>query len=106
MVKAHSSSFQVYSGSWGDMEGIIKCHMEEVHHYDLAAELEPRREAASFNRPTKGTSVEKFREMVLSQLRVRGSASCKVKHFNIHRNPLTKNDIISSRTISYQVFLW
>lgn len=64
-------AFQVYSGSWGDLEGIIKCHMEDVPHYDLEAELEPRRESAAFNRPTKGTSVEKFREMVLSYLKVR-----------------------------------
>ncbi|XP_026856495.2 divergent protein kinase domain 1A [Electrophorus electricus] len=64
-------SNQVYSGNWGDMEGIIKCHMEDVPHYDPEAELEPRREAASFNRPTKGTSVEKFREMVLSHLKAK-----------------------------------
>lgn len=64
-------TFQVYSGSWGDLEGIIKCHMEDVPHYDLEGELEPRRESAAFNRPTRGTSVEKFREMVLSHLKVR-----------------------------------
>uniref|UniRef100_A0A673JFF4 Divergent protein kinase domain 1Ab n=1 Tax=Sinocyclocheilus rhinocerous TaxID=307959 RepID=A0A673JFF4_9TELE len=52
-------SNQVYSGSWGDMEGIIKCQMEEDPHYDLGIELEPRKESASFNRPTKGTSMEK-----------------------------------------------
>lgn len=53
------------------MEGIIKCHMEDVPHYDLEGELEPRRESVAFNRPTRGTSVEKFREMVLSHLKVR-----------------------------------
>ncbi|XP_051568376.1 divergent protein kinase domain 1A-like [Myxocyprinus asiaticus] len=62
---------QVYSGSWGDMEGIIKCHMQEVPHYDLGVELEPRKESAFFNRPTKGTSVEKFKEMVFSHLKVK-----------------------------------
>lgn len=60
----------MYSGSWGDMEGIIKCQIEEVPHYDLGVELEPRKESASFNRPTKGTSMEKFKEMVFSHLKV------------------------------------
>uniref|UniRef100_A0A672M0I1 Divergent protein kinase domain 1A n=1 Tax=Sinocyclocheilus grahami TaxID=75366 RepID=A0A672M0I1_SINGR len=64
-------SNQVYSGSWGDMEGIIKCQMEEDPHYDLGAELEPRKESASFNRPTKGTSMEKFKEMVFSHLKAK-----------------------------------
>ncbi|XP_051996994.1 divergent protein kinase domain 1A-like isoform X3 [Xyrauchen texanus] len=64
-------SNQVYSGSWGDMEGIIKCHMQEVPHYDLGVELEPRKESAFFNRPTKGTSVEMFKEMVFSHLKVK-----------------------------------
>lgn len=45
--------------------------MEDVPHYDVEGELEPRRESAAFNRPTKGTSVEKFREMVLNHLKVR-----------------------------------
>ncbi|XP_041967788.1 divergent protein kinase domain 1A-like [Alosa alosa] len=62
---------QVYSGSWGDLEGIIKCQMEEVPHYDLVAEMEPRKETASFDKPTKGTSVEKFKEMVLGHLKTK-----------------------------------
>lgn len=33
--------------------------------------MEPRREAAAFNKPTKGTSVEKFREMIINHLKVR-----------------------------------
>lgn len=44
--------------------------MEETPHYDLGNEMEPRKEAASFNKPTKGTSVEKFREMILNHLKV------------------------------------
>ncbi|KAI3368352.1 hypothetical protein L3Q82_008058 [Scortum barcoo] len=60
---------QVYSGSWGDLEGVIKCQMEEAPHYDLGSEMEPRKEAAAFNKPTKGTSVEKFREMILAHLK-------------------------------------
>lgn len=44
--------------------------MEEAPHYDLGSEMEPRKEAAAFNKPTKGTSVEKFREMILNHLKV------------------------------------
>ncbi|XP_026069524.1 protein FAM69A-like isoform X2 [Carassius auratus] len=64
-------SNQVYYGIWGDMEGIIKCQMEEDPHYDLGKELEPPKESASFNRPTKGTSMEKFKEMVFSHLKAK-----------------------------------
>jgi hypothetical protein len=45
--------------------------MEEIPHYNLGAEMEHRKEASPFNKPTKGTSVEKFKEMVLSHLKVR-----------------------------------
>ncbi|XP_047443740.1 divergent protein kinase domain 1A-like isoform X2 [Mugil cephalus] len=63
---------QVYSGSWGDLEGVIKCQMEEVRRYDLGGEMEPKKEAsAAFSKPTKGTSVEKFREMIHNHLKVR-----------------------------------
>ncbi|KAM8875854.1 divergent protein kinase domain 1A [Spinachia spinachia] len=62
---------QVYSGSWGDLEGVIKCQMEEVPHYEWGNEMEPRKEAAAFKQPTKGTSVEKFREMILNQVKAK-----------------------------------
>ncbi|KAM6962925.1 divergent protein kinase domain 1A [Aplochiton taeniatus] len=65
------SNNQVYSGTWGDLDGIVKCQMEEAPHYDLAAELEPRKEATAFDKPTRGTSVEKFKEMVLSHLKAK-----------------------------------
>lgn len=72
---------QVYSGSWGDLEGVIKCQMEDAPRQDLGGEMEPRREvgdvlaagappAAAFDTPTKGTSVQKFREMILNHLKV------------------------------------
>lgn len=44
--------------------------MEEAPRYDLGGE--PRKEtSAAFNKPTKGTSVEKFREMITDHLKVR-----------------------------------
>ncbi|KAM9386027.1 divergent protein kinase domain 1A isoform 1-T1 [Pholidichthys leucotaenia] len=60
---------QVYSGSWGDLEGVIKCQMEEAPHYDLGGK--PRKEAAAFDKPTKGTSVKNFREMILDHLKAK-----------------------------------
>uniref|UniRef100_A0A672J554 Divergent protein kinase domain 1Aa n=1 Tax=Salarias fasciatus TaxID=181472 RepID=A0A672J554_SALFA len=41
----------------------------EVAHYELGEEPEPRREAPVFDKPTRGTSVEKFREMVFNHLK-------------------------------------
>lgn len=45
--------------------------MEATPRNDLGNEMEPRKEAVSFSKPTKGTSVEKFREMILNHLKVR-----------------------------------
>uniref|UniRef100_A0A8C6L8A2 Divergent protein kinase domain 1A n=1 Tax=Nothobranchius furzeri TaxID=105023 RepID=A0A8C6L8A2_NOTFU len=61
----------VYSGHWGDLQGVVKCQMEEAPHYDLGGEMEPRKEASAFNKPTKGTSVEKFREMIVGHLKAK-----------------------------------
>lgn len=66
-----SCSLQVYSGNWGDLQGVIKCQMEEAPHFELGGKMEARKEAAAFNKPTKGTSVEKFREMIINHLKVR-----------------------------------
>ncbi|XP_061093603.1 divergent protein kinase domain 1A-like [Conger conger] len=62
---------QVYISVWGDLEGVVKCQMEEILHYDLRAEMEPRKEVMLFDKPTRGTSMEKFKEMVLSHLKVK-----------------------------------
>ncbi|XP_046905767.1 divergent protein kinase domain 1A-like [Hypomesus transpacificus] len=62
---------QVYSSIWGDLDGVVKCQVEEVPHYDLGTEIEPRKETAPFDKPTKGTSVEKFKEMVLIHLKAK-----------------------------------
>lgn len=40
----------------------------------MGSEMEPKKEAAAFNKPTKGTSVEMFREMILNHLKVKKSA--------------------------------
>ncbi|KAK9404063.1 Family with sequence similarity 69 member A [Crotalus adamanteus] len=38
--------------------------MEEIAHIDLRTELEPRKETILFDKPTRGTTVQKFKEMV------------------------------------------
>lgn len=50
---------------------MVRCRLGEVTHYELGEEPEPRREAPVFDKPTRGTSVEKFREMVLNHLKVK-----------------------------------
>ncbi|XP_026885650.2 divergent protein kinase domain 1A [Electrophorus electricus] len=62
---------QVYTGSWGDVDGVIKCQLGDVVHYELGEELEPRKETVLFDKPTRGTSVEKFKEMVSSHLKAK-----------------------------------
>lgn len=66
----------MYTGSWGDHDGIIHCKLGEIVHYDLGEEPEPRREAPVFDKPTRGTSVEKFREMVFNHLKVKYELRC------------------------------
>uniref|UniRef100_A0A1A8N7S8 Family with sequence similarity 69, member A n=1 Tax=Nothobranchius pienaari TaxID=704102 RepID=A0A1A8N7S8_9TELE len=60
---------QVYTGSWGDHSGLIRCNLGEVVHYELGEEPEPHRQAFAFDKPTRGTSVEKFKEMVFNHLK-------------------------------------
>ncbi|TST47736.1 Protein FAM69A [Bagarius yarrelli] len=61
----------VYTASWGDVDTVIKCQLGDVLHYELGEELEPKREPTLFDKPTRGTSVEKFKEMVYSHLKAK-----------------------------------
>ncbi|XP_069497914.1 divergent protein kinase domain 1A isoform X3 [Ambystoma mexicanum] len=54
----------MYLGFWGNQQGVIKCQMEEVLHLDFGSEVEPRKEMVLFEKPTRGTTVQKFKEMV------------------------------------------
>ncbi|XP_065132050.1 divergent protein kinase domain 1A isoform X1 [Paramisgurnus dabryanus] len=65
------SNNQVYTGSWGDKDGVIKCQLGDVLHYELGEELEQKKEIALYEKPTRGTSVEKFKEMVASHLKAK-----------------------------------
>lgn len=66
-----SPNNQVYTGGWGDLDGVVRCRLGELLHYKLGEELEPRREMPVFDKPTRGTSVEKFREMVFNYLKAK-----------------------------------
>lgn len=65
---------QVYSGLWKEKVVIIKCGIEEALKADGNPESVPRRDVVLFDKPTRGTSMDEFREMLLSFLKV--SAFC------------------------------
>ena len=44
--------------------------MEQALHLDFGTELEPRKEIVLFDKPTRGTTVQKFKEMVYSLFKV------------------------------------
>ena len=88
---------EVYTGGWGELDGVIRCQLGEVVPYELGEELEPRREAPVFDTPTRGTSVEKFREMVFNHLKVR-------ELFITRRMLLNTSDSNHSYTIILGIF--
>ncbi|KAK7888662.1 hypothetical protein WMY93_024222 [Mugilogobius chulae] len=49
---------QVYSGSWADLDAVIKCQLDDER-------------TAAFHTPPKGTSVETFREMIYNHLKAK-----------------------------------
>ncbi|XP_072841193.2 divergent protein kinase domain 1B isoform X3 [Pogona vitticeps] len=64
-----SPTQQVYSGLWKEKEVIIKCGIEEALKADGSPETAPRRDVVLFNKPTRGTSMDEFREMLLDFLK-------------------------------------
>ncbi|XP_054690318.1 divergent protein kinase domain 1A isoform X3 [Grus americana] len=61
---------QMYLGIWGNLQGVIKCQMEEAAQLDFGTNPEPRKEIVLFDKPTRGTTVEKFKEMVYGLFKV------------------------------------
>uniref|UniRef100_A0A672I4H5 Divergent protein kinase domain 1A-like n=1 Tax=Salarias fasciatus TaxID=181472 RepID=A0A672I4H5_SALFA len=73
LCRGHDCKDSITRSTWEMLilhPGVIKCQMEEAPRYDMGGELEPRKETA-FNKPAKGTSVEKFREMILNHLKAK-----------------------------------
>ena len=66
---------KMYLGVWDNLPGVVKCQMEQALHLDFGTELEPRKEIVLFDKPTRGTTVQKFKEMVYSLFKVRVSST-------------------------------
>ncbi|NWX89109.1 FA69B protein, partial [Nothoprocta pentlandii] len=64
-----SAAQQVYSGLWKDKEVVIKCGIGEALRAGGSPEAAPRRDLVLFDKPTRGTSMDEFREMLLSFLK-------------------------------------
>ncbi|XP_061460497.1 divergent protein kinase domain 1B [Rhineura floridana] len=64
-----SPTQQVYSGLWKEKEVIIKCGIEEALKADGNPDSAPRRDVVLFSKPTRGTSMDEFREMLLNFLK-------------------------------------
>ncbi|XP_032993742.1 divergent protein kinase domain 1B [Lacerta agilis] len=64
-----SPTQQVYSGLWKEKEVIIKCGIEEALKADGHPDSAPRRDVVLFSKPTRGTSMDEFKEMLLNFLK-------------------------------------
>ncbi|CDQ57542.1 unnamed protein product [Oncorhynchus mykiss] len=64
-----SSTHQVYSGVWKERPVVIKCGLEEPLKGDGAPDSVLRQEMTLFDKPTRGTSMDEFREMLHSFLK-------------------------------------
>ncbi|GAB0198570.1 divergent protein kinase domain 1B [Grus japonensis] len=64
-----SPTQQVYSGLWREREVIIKCGIEEALKADSHPDSVPRRDVVLFDKPTRGTSMDEFKEMLLNFLK-------------------------------------
>ncbi|XP_048368567.1 divergent protein kinase domain 1B [Sphaerodactylus townsendi] len=64
-----SPTHQVYSGLWKEKEVIIKCGVSEALKVDSSPDAVPRRDVVLFNKPTRGTSMDEFRDMLLNFLK-------------------------------------
>ncbi|PWA26482.1 hypothetical protein CCH79_00001101 [Gambusia affinis] len=64
-----SSTHQVYIGLWKDRPVVIKCGIEDPVNIDGVPETLPRPEMSLFDKPTRGTSMDEFKEMLHSFLK-------------------------------------
>uniref|UniRef100_A0A8C6MH36 Divergent protein kinase domain 1B n=1 Tax=Nothobranchius furzeri TaxID=105023 RepID=A0A8C6MH36_NOTFU len=64
-----SSTHQVYVGLWNERPVVIKCSIEDPVNIDGAPETLMRPEMILFDKPTRGTSMDEFKEMLHSFLK-------------------------------------
>lgn len=51
---------QVYRGVWDESQIVLKCRLEELFHFDLDSNMEPRKETVLFDKPTKALPWRNF----------------------------------------------
>lgn len=61
---------QVYVGLWKEKSVVIKCSIEDPVDPDVGPESLVRPELSLFDKPTRGTSMDEFKEMLHSFLKV------------------------------------
>lgn len=64
------SSLQVYSGVWKERPVVIKCGVEDPVQSNGAPQSVLHQEMSLYDKPTRGTSMDEFKEMVHSFLKV------------------------------------
>lgn len=64
-------SLQVYSGVWKDRPVVIKCGVDDPVQSNGAPQSVRRQEMSLYDKPTRGTSMDEFKEMVHNFLKVR-----------------------------------
>lgn len=57
---------------------IIKCGIEEALKADSHPDSVPRRDVVLFDKPTRGTSMDEFKEMLLNFLKVSAEAPSRI----------------------------
>lgn len=72
---------QVYRGLWRDREVIIKCGIGDALRADSRPDSVPRRDVVLFDKPTRGTSMDEFKEMLLNFLKV-SAGPCGIRSTN------------------------
>ncbi|KAL7853379.1 hypothetical protein AOLI_G00202230 [Acnodon oligacanthus] len=64
-----SPAHQVYSAVWREKAVIVKCGIEDALRGDGGPNSLPKRDASLYDKPTRGTSMDEFREMLHSFLK-------------------------------------
>lgn len=61
---------KVYRGLWKEIPVVIKCSVKDPVRIDGAPDSVLRQEISLFDKPTRGTSMDEFKEMMHSYLKV------------------------------------
>lgn len=70
LTKVIFSYLQVYNGLWKEKPVVIKCGIEDPVKTDGVPDSMLRQEMSLFDKPTRGTSMDEFKEMLHSFLKV------------------------------------